>query len=285
MIKIPSFDLTKRQKFVLVTLILVAGVLLIRLSPGLLLAWRGRVIIFSIVSLAVSLWALYDQDFSGVEWLTLPVLPSFFATSAALLYPLLPSRLESFLWITLSPDTSLLFGLLVKLVFFCLFIVGFYATLLTNNIFNVAAVRSIQLLRVAHSVGFLLTVATALFFYIVIASLHLNSFLVLISVFAITLPLSLQGLWNINLESTLTPAVRTGAILTSLIIAEIAWVLSFWPVSVSLFGLFLTAIFYELVGIIQYQLGEKLSPRVIQEFVFVAVAVFFLTVFVTQWGA
>lgn len=276
---------SKRQKFVLATIILLVGIILIRVAPGVFLAWRSRVIGYTLLSVLTSIWALYDQDFSGIEWLTLPILPAFLAIGSALVYPLLPDRLESLLWLNLSPDTSLLFGLLVRMIFFLVFIITYYAALLTSNIFNVAAVRSIQLLRVAHSIGFLLTVANALFFYIVISSLHLPSMLIFIAVFAISLPLSFQAIWNVNLEPKIGENVRNYSLLVGLVLGEIAWALSFWPVTVSIFALFLTAIFYELVGIIQYQLGERLNPRIANEFIIVAVVVFLLTLFVTQWGA
>lgn len=279
------FNLSKRQKFVIATVILLAGIILIRLSPGLFIPWRSRVIVFSALSIIIAIWALYDSDFSGIEWFTLPVLPAGFGIGSALVFPLLPARLDSFLTLTLSPDTSLLFALLIKLLFLLLFITAYYASLLTENIFNVAAVRSIQLLRVAHSIGFLLTVATALFFYIVISSLHLSSFLNFLATFLISFPLGLQAIWSINIEPKISADLGSYALVIGLVIGEIAWVLSFWPVSVSIFALFLTAIFYEVVGIIQYELGEKLNPKIANEFILVGVVVFLLTIFVTQWGS
>lgn len=276
--------MTKRQKFFIATFILLIGVIIIRLGLGQFLPWRGRVVIFTISSILISLWALHDEDFKGIEWFTLPILPTSLAIGSILVYPLLPTRLENLLWITLSPDTSLIFGFLVRMLFLILFSVSYYASLLTGNIYNVAAVRSIQLLRVAHSIGFLLTVMSGLFFFLVISSLHLNSSINFILISLISFFLSIQAIWSINLEPKIGENVRNFSLLVALVIGEISWILSFWPLTVSMFALFLTAIFYELVGIIQYEMGEKLNPKIANEFIVVAIAVFLLTILVTEWG-
>lgn len=281
-------NLTKRQKFVLATLILMVGIVLIRAGMGggtVFLSWRIRVLMFSIVSVIVSLWALHDQDFSGVEWLTLPILPSFYAIGTALVFPLLPARLDYFLGGSLRPDTSLIMALFIKLIYLAIFVVAYYAVLLTENIFNVAAVRSIQLLRVAHSIGFLATIATGLLFYVVIASFHLSSWENFLGVFGVTVLLAFQVIWSVDLEERIGERVRNFTLLTAIVIAEVAWVLSFWPVSVPIFALFLTAILYELIGIGQYHLGERLNRSVANEFILVAVVVILLTIFTTSWGA
>lgn len=275
-------DLTKRQKFVIATLVLALGIVLSRLGMGVWLSWRFRVLLFAIFSGLVTLWAIHDEDFSGVEWLTLPILPIFFAVAALLTVPLLPVRIE--IGASSNSDTALILGQLIMLVFLGIFIIGYYASLLMANIFNVAAIRSIQLLRVAHSVGFLLTVLTALFFFLVIASLHLPSFLIFLTVGIVSFGLSFQSVWSVNIrprlgrEEVIYPAVA------GLILGQIAWVLAFWPVGISVAALFLTAIFYELLGIIQYELGEKLNARLANEFIVVAVVVFLLTVLTTRWG-
>lgn len=278
-------SLSKRQKFVLVTLVLFAGIILIRGVSSDIITWRIRVVVFSLVSFAASTLALRDEDYRGIEWVILPILPSFFAISCALIFPLLPLRLDSVLNLNLSVDTSFIMGIFIRLVFLAIFMVGYYAALLTSNIFNVAAVRSIQLLRVAHSIGFLVTVTTVLFFFIVISSFHLSSFANFLAVFMISLPLSFQSIWSVNLDNKIGDQVRNFSLLVALVLAEIAWVLSFWPVGVSVYALFLTAIFYELVGIVQYYLGEKLNARVANEFVVVAIAVFILTIMTTAWGS
>ncbi len=278
-------NLTKRQKFAIATVVLLLAIIAIRAFGLEQIAWRFRVGVFALISIGVTLFALKDEDFSGSEWFLLPILPVFFSVGSVLVYPLLPQRMDNFLGIAVRPDTGFILGVIVRAIFLGFFVVGYYAALLTSNIYNVAAVKGIQLLRVAHSIGFLTTVATALFFYIVISSFHLSSFQNFVAVFLVSWPLALQSIWSINLESKVGENVRNFSLITALILAEAAFILSFWPLGVSIFALFLTALFYEVIGIVQFHMGEKLSSRIVNEFVAVAIVVFLLTVFTTVWGA
>ena len=76
-------------------------------------------------------------------------------TGVALFYFLLPVR-----WLTRLPVLAI-FGISMYLLF------------LTQNIYNIAAIRTIQLLRAAHAVGFLFTIVSAFLIYNVIFALHL----------------------------------------------------------------------------------------------------------------
>ena len=276
--------MSKRQKFVIATLILLAGIVLSRAGLGQFLQWRFRVVLYALISLAATVWALRDEDFSGVEWLTLPILPAMFALSCVLVFPLLPSGFDTFFTRQVSADTSTLLSTAVKLLFLGAFTVGYYASVLTANIYNVAAIRTIQLLRVAHSIGFLVTVAAALLFYIVLFSFHLSGFLNFVLVMLFSGPLIFQAVWSTTLEEKVGERTRNYSLIATVILGEVAWVLSFWPVGISIMALFLTAIFYEMVGIIQYHFDERLNSKIANEFVFVAVFVLLITIFSAQWG-
>lgn len=277
--------MSKRQKFVIATFVLLAGIILSRVALGQFLQWRFRLIIYAAISLLVTVWAIRDEDFSGVEWLTLPILPTMFSLGSVLVFPLLPPSFDSFLSWPISPDSSLLLVTALKILFLAAFIVGYYATVLTANIYNVAAIRNIQLLRVAHSIGFLVTVVTALLFYMVLFSFHLSGFYNFILVFALSAPLVLQALWSVNLFSSIDIRTRNYSLFGAVVLGEAAWALSFWPIGISIIALFLTAIFYEMVGIMQYHFSERLNKRVVNEFIFVVIAIFFITLFTAQWGA
>ncbi|MCL4397463.1 hypothetical protein M1403_00290 [Patescibacteria group bacterium] len=276
--------MSKRQKFVIATFVLLAGIILSRAGLGVFLQWRFRVVLFALASIAVTIWALKDEDFNGVEWLTLPILPAMFALGSALAFPLLPSGFDTIATVSVSSDTSMLLSLAVRLLFLAGFVVGYYASILTANIYNVAAIRNIQLLRVAHSIGFLVTVASALLLYIVLFSFHLSGFLDFFFVMLISGPLIFQAVWSATLEEKIGERTINYSFIATIILGEVAWILSFWPVGISIVALFLTAIFYEMVGIIQYHFDERLNRRIANEFVFVAVFVFLITIFAAQWG-
>lgn len=267
------------------TVILLLEMIFIRFGLGQFVQWRFRIMFYGVTCFLVSLWALHDEDFGGVEWITLPILPTLYSMGAALVYPLLPQHLESFFFWNTSVETGYLLGMLIKAVFIVIFVIGYYATLLTSNIYNVAAVKSIQLLRVAHSIGFLMTVGASLFLFLVVSSIHMTHYLNALIVFGVSFFLALQAVWSVKLERKITKETLLFALAIAFFLSQVAWVLSFWPVGVSVFSLFLTAIFYELIGITQYHLGEKLNARIANEFIIVAVAVFLLTVLTTVWGA
>ena len=276
--------MSKRQKFVLATVVLMVEIIASRAGLGMWLQWRFRIGIFALSALSATILALKDEDFSGIEWLTLPILPVMFSLACVLAFPLMPAGFDTIFSLPVTVDTSFLLATAIKVLFMAFFAVGYYAALLTSNIFNIAALRTIQLLRVAHSIGFLTTVATALLFYIVIFSLHLTSFFNFLLIFAVTLPLSFQSIWSQSLEMGIGEQTKRYSLVAALVLGEVAWILSFWPVEISIVALFLTAIFYELVGIIQYYFNERLNRRVANEFILVAIAVFLITVFTAQWG-
>lgn len=277
--------MSKRQKIVIATFTLLAGIVLSRVGIGEFLQWRFRVVLFSLIAAATTVWALRDEDFSGIEWLTLPILPVMFAVSGLLTFPLLPAGFDNLFSVPISADTSTLLSLIVRIGFLTVFVVGYYASALSANIFNIAAIRDIQLRRVAHSIGFLTTVATALLFYLVIFSFHLTGLGNFLGIMIISFPLTFQALWTVKLERKIGERVIIFAAGATIILGEIAWVLSFYPISISVMALFLTAIFYEMVGIIQYYFDERLNKRIANEFILVAVAVFLIAIFSAQWGA
>jgi hypothetical protein len=100
----------------------------------------------------VSAWALFD-DLKGVEWITILTLPSLYAAAIASFYYLLPEGLAS------------------RVIILSLFGLGLYALYLTENIFSVAAIRTIQLVRAARAVGFLMSILVLVLFYNTIFSL------------------------------------------------------------------------------------------------------------------
>ncbi|MDQ3239327.1 MAG: hypothetical protein M3P33_02270, partial [bacterium] len=88
-------------------------------------------ILFTVTYL-ITFFALKD-DLNGVEYLTLFILPITFQIGSNLFMQLLPNR---------------------KIFHYPIYVmipIGMYIIYLTENIFNVAAIRTIQLLRAAHA--------------------------------------------------------------------------------------------------------------------------------------
>ena len=260
---IKKYKISKRQQFVIAVAVLTIGLIATQLVA---IEHRNEMVIgLGIVSYLLSL-LLLREDLEGIEYLALPILPSLFTIAVAFFYFLLPVR-----WLTRVP-TAVLYAL------------GMYAILLTENIYNVAAIRSIQLLRAAHSVGFLTTMVTVFLLYDTVFSFHLPSYYNLVLVFLISFPLILQSLWSMELLPKLSRGVLLGSIVSALVLSQAAFMLSFWPINTTIVALFLTTLFYSVAGILQQRIIERLFPNTLREFIGVVLVTFLLVLFTTSWG-
>lgn len=256
------FFLSKRQQFVSITAILTIGLVFSQLVP---VELRYPMVLFLAgAAYALAAFGLRD-DLSGIEWLTLLVLPMAYTAAIALFYFLLPVR-----WLTRIPIAAL-------------YAVGMYALLLTENIYNVAASRTIALLRAAHSVGFLLTLVTYFLLLQTILSFRFHAPINALATGIVSFFLIFQFLWAIELESQVSQRLMHLSVLLSVVFAQLAWAFSFWPVSFVLQALFITTCFYSIVGMAQQYLVERLYKKNVIEFATVTVLVFIIVFLATHW--
>ena len=261
---IANYEITKRQKFVLMSLFLS---LVLIASQTVNECLRYQVIGFltmATVFLAVfSLWG----ELSGVKYFLLLLLPAYFVAGASLFYFLLPVR-----WLTRLPF-AIVFGISV------------YLLMLTANIYNVAAIRTIALLRAANAVGLLFSLFSTFFLTNVLFSLHLPFYFIFVGVWFITMPLYLVGLWSNELEDFISKKVFLFAWVFTLLNAQMAVVLSFWPIVPINMALVMATIMYVLLALSQFYFTGRLKPRTIYEYMSVASIVFLVIIIVTRWGA
>ncbi|HUS60055.1 MAG TPA: hypothetical protein VMX76_01590 [Nevskiaceae bacterium] len=258
-----KITITKRQKFVASTLILSTGLLIVQLAN---ISWRYQAIaILVLLTYFLSGWSL-REGLSGIEWLTVLILPVLFTAGIGLFYFLIPAR-----WLTRLPVIAL-YGL------------GFYALMLIENIFSVAAIRTIQLLRSAQTVGFLLTLMTSFFLFDTVLSYRFGPWLNFFLVFLASFPLVLQGLWYINLEEKISKKIWLYTTVLSLVLAEFGLAFSFWPVNVAVGSLALTTVAYLTLGLTQHKLGERLFPKTIREYLISGILVLLIIFLTTRWG-
>lgn len=253
---------TKRQQFVGVTGILTVLLMLTQLVP---LDFRYPMVgALFVISYLLCALALRD-DLHGAEWGTLLILPSFFTAAVAVFYFLLPTR-----WLTRLPIAVL-------------YSIGIYALLLTENIYNVAAARTIALLRAAHSVGFLLTLATYFLLVQTVLAYRFYGWVNAILIGCVTYPLTLQILWAMNLEPLVGKRVRELTRIITVIAVELTWIFSLLPVRTTLLALFLTTCFYGLVGMGQQYLADRLYKRTVWEFFGVVAIVGVILILTLNW--
>lgn len=256
------FTLSKRQQLVVITLILTLGLVLTQLvSTDLRYVF---VVLLSLLAYGLSAFGL-REDLKGIEWITLLILPTFFTCAIALFYFLLPVR-----WLTRVPVATL-------------YAVGMYALLLTENIYNVAANRTIGLLRAAHSVGFLLTLVTYFLLVQTAISFRFPFYISTLVIGIVSFLLILQSLWPMELEIKLSNRLVEISIALTVALIQLSWALTFWPVKLTILSLFLTTCFYSMVGMAQQYLVERLYKKTIVEFFIVSFIVFLLMILTTHW--
>jgi len=254
--------LTKRRKFILSSLLLTAGLCYTQFGRP---TDRYQMIaLLSFLAIPLTWWSL-EEALSGPIWLVYSILPAFFTAGVGLFYFLLPA--------------SILVAFPVMIFFF----LGMYALFLSENIFAVATIRTIQLFRSASAVSFLLILVISFLLYDTVFSFRLPYYYNSFWVFVISFPLFLHGTWSVNLEEKITSKILLFSFILSLGIGEIALVLSFWPTTM-LTSLFLTSLTYVSLGLAQASLSDRLFNKTIKEYLFVGIAVLVILLFYTTWG-
>lgn len=251
------FNIPKRQKFIIGVII---SSLILFLSEQLF--GKGGVYIAIILSVFTDLfvfWAIRNDlkdNFSPQVF----ILPLFYTLACALFYFLVPVR-----FLTRIGMTSL-------------YALGLYSLLLSENIFVVSSIRTIALLSSARTVSFIVTILSYFFMANVVFSLHFNIVITLALVFAFSFPLILHSIWTHTLENNFSSNIQW-IFLIAVCLVETSFVLWFWPTVPTIIALFLTSLFYILVGISQMWLDKRLFKSIMWEYIWVAVIVFL--VFIT----
>jgi len=235
----------KREKFLISSFILSFGLLGTQYVP---LDYRmlATVMLF-FVTYAVSAWALFEE-LNGVEWLTIVPFPSLYATAVSLFYFLLPENLLS------------------KIVVLVLFGIGMYAIYLTSNIFTVAKFRTIQLLRAAHAIGFLMTLLMYFFFTNTMFSFQwpfwMNGIVATLTSFL----LALYSLWSIELKQNIDKSVFFESLMIAVLMGQFAMCVSFLPTTIWSGSLLLVGSLYAGLGILISKLNGRLFQNTVWEY-------------------
>lgn len=249
-----SFDLNKRQKIIitsgLITLALLSGIFSTKLVIDITLRFEF-ILGLGLLAYVLSLWALWE-GINKTKALVLLILPVFYTIAVASFFYVLPLR-----WFT-------------KLFVAAFFGLSFYLLLLAQNVFNVAAIRTIPLYRAASTAAFVLTVFSGLCIYSVIQALNLPFYWNGVLVMILSFPLILQLLWSTKMEESISPLILMQSFVLSLLLGEFALAFSFWPSTVQIrsfaIASVLTSAMYVLVGITTHHLRERLGRREVWEY-------------------
>lgn len=261
--RIRSYEITKRQKLILMSFFLTFVLITTQtVGEGVRYQVMGLLAVATILLAMFALWG----ELSGIKYFLLLLLPVYFVMGATLFYFLLPVR-----WLTRVPF-ALVFGISV------------YLLMLTANIYNVAAIRTIALLRAAHAVGLLFSLVSTFFLINVLFSLHLPAYLIVPGVILIQGPLYLVGMWSHELEDFVSRRVFSYTVVFTVVSAQLATVISFWPVAPINGALIMVTVMYVLLGSGQLVFQERVKARVLWEHLGVAFLVFIVVLMATRWG-
>jgi len=253
----------KRTRFVISASILAGVLLLTQLVP---FSWRYFSIagLFLLSSL-LSSWSLSEGINTWLMRLIIAILPSFFSVGVALFYFLFPE--------------SAIYQLFL-LIFFAFAI---YVIFLTENIFTVASIRTIALLRAAQTVGFLVTLLTVFFWYNTIFSFRFFGWWNALLVLLVSFPLIFQALWSADLSEKPKNNILLFSLIFSLFVGELSLIVSFFPVNVLTGSLFLTCSVYILVGLGSAWLVGRLFHQTVREYLVVGGLMFLFLLVTTSW--
>lgn len=255
--------MSKRKRFIVTSAVLAFGFFGLQfLGDQFRFIGIGLLTLLTIVGFY---WSLQEGLGKNMTLLTI-LLPTLFTLGVGVFWFLLPSTV---------------FARLPIVVFYG---VGTYALCLTSNIYTVAAIRTIALLRAARGVGFVLTLITSFLLYDAILSLRINLPVNIALTFLVSFPLLFQGLWTIPLERKFSKEIMVLSLVFSLIVAEVAVGLFFWPTTVVVGSLFLTVAMYVLLGLGQAKLESRLFMQTIREYLVVGILVFIGMFVATHWG-
>jgi hypothetical protein len=207
----------------------------------------------------------YLEGIKKIGWFGLFLMPELVTLFFYLFYFLFPGR-----WLT-------------RLPFIFIYEVSIYAVLLCANIFNVGVEKNLQLYRAAFSINFFYQALVSFLFYNVLFSFKYNFFFNLLGAGIASLLLCLQLFWSIRLDKSLEKDVIIYASFVALLMAEVALLISFVPLRVPVYALFLTATYYSVTGIICHYIDQKLFKETIREYVGVLIFVLIITLLSLSW--
>jgi len=247
--------MSKRRRFIVTSVLLSLGFIAIQFLNDQNRFWAIGAL--GVLTVVLFYWSLMESLGRKMTLLTL-VLPTIFTLGVGVFWFLLPANV---------------FARIPIVIFYA---IGIYVLCLTANIYSVASVRTIALLRAARGVGFVLSLLASFLVFDAILSVKTEIYYLLPFIFAVSFLLYLQGYWTVLLETKLSKDLVIVSAISSLLTMEIAAVVTG--------SLFLTVTFYMLLGLGQAKLDGRLFSSTVREHLIVGVLVFVAMFFATHWG-
>ncbi|MEN9407949.1 MAG: hypothetical protein RLZZ455_1165 [Candidatus Parcubacteria bacterium] len=264
-----TIALDKRQKFV-IGVFLLSVILFVTEFYHFRFSKSGFVVSFglSLLSDIVLFWAIRKDLPKPANFYTYTIfiLPFFYTLAFSLFYFLVPARILS------------------RVVLTVVYAIGLYSLYLCQNIFTVGATRTIQLLSGARIVSFVLTLLSFFFLMNILFTLHFPIYVIAPFFSLITFLLMFQSIWTYAISSDALDSLPNWTLLLTVCVLEVAVMIWFWPSTPTISALFLTGLFYTIVGLSHVWFDRRLFRGVLWEYVWVSAVVFFVLILSTSWG-
>lgn len=255
-------NFNKRQKFVLAIFVLSVGFFISQFI-GVYGVIAGAVLSFLT---CFFLYLILKKDIEGTFYYPILLLPFLYTLSFSLFDLLIPSRMIS------------------RFIITAFYAFGLYSLFLTQNIFAISSIRTINLLRSARIVSFIIAIVILFFLINVIFSLHFYTFVMPLFIFTVTFLLNLQSFWSYSLDRQMLSEVILYAAINSFALSQLSFVLTLWPVNATIYSIFLTGIFYTFSGLSHTWFERKLFKGVMWEFVWVGFLSIIILILFSNWG-
>lgn len=214
----------------------------------------------------VSFWAL-SKEMTKLKSILVLCLPVFYCLSLTLFYFLF----REIRWLTRLP-VAVFFGL------------SFYILLLTQNVFNIAAIRNIPLYRAAVASSFIYTILSLVLLSAIVFAFNLPFYLNGLVMAVLSFILLLQMFWTVEMEKV-NPQIFMYALVMSLVVGESAIAFSFWSQIPVIKAMLMSPIIYCLIGISNEQLRNKLNRGVAWEYSLAGGFLFLVIFLITSFSA
>lgn len=252
----------KKQRFVVTTIIATILLMLTQFFniPEIFFIFFLTAIIVYIFSI----WCLWE-DLEGVEFFTLILLPVIFTLAISFFYLLLPNRI------------------IFRIPVLLFYSIGIYAILSLENIFNIAVIRTIGLLRAAKTFNLIFSLFSIFFLFNTIFTLHLSIISNLIIISILSFLISLPVLWSEKLSLHLEKSIIFYSLIISLVISQLMVFISFYPLNPTFASLYLTTQFYILFCVVQYKINESPVKKSVLEYAVLTVLSLILIFTSSAW--
>jgi hypothetical protein len=163
-----------------------------------------------------------------------------------------------------------------------------YVMFLAENVFLVAiGYRTVPLYRAAYTVSLILLLLISFFVFDSLFSFKLPFWANMLGTAFLSLLIFSYQYWAVAIELP-DDGKEKGRwpyiLVPSLLLIELAGILSFWPVGIFKGSIYLVAAIYVITGLLQAEIRDRLFRGVVLNYTYIGVAVILAIILVTRWG-